>query len=689
MPILKVKVALIVAFGLLIFSLLHPALSHADPTDSGVVSVTGSVPPKPSSITTELSVNGSSDLSQDQTVTISVRYRSINVSAIPLKLQVEWQLGQIEGASEPSVEVLDYVIGSATPAYGGTVPVINPTDRTITWDIPSVPSGLGYQTATFQLRTKKSYTGALLVTAPVVLKVLSPIGVGDVSSSIKYRYDPLLLSESTSILPLTATQSATTTSVSTPTAASFLSIALRSITHTTARVTAQVSSPLPLAMRYGLRPTALLASANSLNSKTQHEFNLGSLAPNTDYYYQLYSPTNAAVVSDIFVLTTAQTQAASGGIVPRSVSISQQRTLLFSGELDADDFSTNPDVSVLKNSVIDINVGLSHIADVKTVRLEIRPANVLGASTMISLADQFQSASTIMSEIRAGIYVGKLRTPLERGKYVIIARVEDVYGSVSEEQIGVVRVVHPIRILDAFSQKPIETAEITISVFDQRTQLFSPLSNVTTSTPNPATVDEEGNAVVYLSPARYQLEVVAPGYQSQIVDFEVSEGGDQDYPQVLLSREPNLVVRQWQFSRAALEEFRSEMLDRLTQSAQSTQLFRTLFAIQVGLIISLSLLLWYQHHVRAFEPEPFWELPVLHQLRLAVQFLLRNTVRLIFEMYQFLNVAILLLSWGEFAWWAWWIYLVLVSTTTGLWFVILWNVVRGFHSRLPIIKKSH
>ena len=123
----RISVFIILLF--LISSQLGAVLAQ---TDQGNIVVTGTVPPSPTSINLALSVVPNSTVPQQTDLVYTITYSSTNTASVPITLQAHWDKGTISGALEPSVNVVEYQVGTASQGYGGAVPIVNLLDRTIT-----------------------------------------------------------------------------------------------------------------------------------------------------------------------------------------------------------------------------------------------------------------------------------------------------------------------------------------------------------------------------------------------------------------------------------------------------------------------------------------------------------------------------------------------------------------------------
>lgn len=164
------------------------------------IKITATVPSQVSGLPISIeSITTGTQFSQNTTLDYKITYGSLASSAIPLTIQAQWSQGTIAGSPAPSVDIVDYVIGSATDAYGSTPAVIDTVNNTITWTIPSFPANTVGQTVAFSLKTNTSYTGASSVSFDVSARAISGSTVTpDQTITQTYLYSVSSASTSTS-----------------------------------------------------------------------------------------------------------------------------------------------------------------------------------------------------------------------------------------------------------------------------------------------------------------------------------------------------------------------------------------------------------------------------------------------------------------------------------------------------------
>src|SRR5579859_3672093 len=160
----------------IVLSFINPAAAFADITQNIAVSAT--INPHASDFQFAISAtpNALTSVNQFQNIIYTITYGSHLSYATPITIVGSWDKGTIQGQSSPSVDIANYVIGSATNAYNNTIPVIDTVNKTITWTITSFPANTTSQTVGFTLQTNADYASSQTVTFPAIAH-LSVTGV--------------------------------------------------------------------------------------------------------------------------------------------------------------------------------------------------------------------------------------------------------------------------------------------------------------------------------------------------------------------------------------------------------------------------------------------------------------------------------------------------------------------------------
>lgn len=587
-------------WALLAVTLLFPGPIWADPTDTGTIVVTGTVPPKGTSIQTQLDLDlPQNTLQQGQEFLVTLTYGSSNTSSIPLTFQAKWDKGQVAGATEASVNLTEYVVGSATPAYGGVAPVVDTQSRTITWTVPSLPAQLQNQTVSFKLRTTSAYTGSQKVSMPISMVVISPVGATDRTAKINYKYTPTTESSSGASSPTsTPTPSSTPTATAAaqirdtaPTKLHFEHISLKTVGAISARIKVQTNQSTGLVVKHGqaaaaLDTAVLVAPPASLTAG--QDVILVGLEPDTRYFFQVAASSQPNVTSDIFTFETSAKLPTASTREPKALTVTQQRSIIYSGEVIADRGEAQLPIMVAKSTVMDVSLQIPNSTEVQSVELFLRTQGVLGASTDQINADDLSSVSTVMTRVSGDLYVGKLRTPVEAGNYELVTVVEDIYGNIEENSVGDVNVVAPFTILDAKSGKPLEHVEVKLFLFNERTKLYEIVSNVSTSIPNPVFSGADGTVSLNLFPGKYKAEIELSGYETQHVLFVIGSYGTSTFPKVALVPTSNLVGHEVSYLWGLLNHAYNHQIElfwNLTSSRRMYDLFVVLTLLSLGFVV--------------------------------------------------------------------------------------------------------
>jgi hypothetical protein len=138
------------------------------------IGISATIPPHISDlpISIELTTTGG-NFSQNTVLNYKIHYGLLTKVSFPLIIQAQWNQGTIQGSLVPSVDILDYVIGSATNAYVSTPAVVDTVNRTITWTINSFPANTTNKTVAFSLKTNSAYPGSETVSFSVFARAVS------------------------------------------------------------------------------------------------------------------------------------------------------------------------------------------------------------------------------------------------------------------------------------------------------------------------------------------------------------------------------------------------------------------------------------------------------------------------------------------------------------------------------------
>ena len=515
------------------------ALSQSTQTAQTTVSI----PPRESDLPISISSdNTSSNIPQNTTITYTITYGLNTSVSFPLTITASWAQGTIQGNPSPSVDIVGYVIGSATNGYSSTHRTVDLVNNKITWVYTSFPAVTTGQTVTFKLKTNSSYTGALPVSFNISTNSKSnPTTTSNQTLTQTYKYSSPPTPTATPT-PVSNTSSTTSTPIPAPIPLpTFTDIQIRTISQNGANILVSTSTKTKLTVSYGnsLGLNNILSFSDYSSSRL---INLKDLLPNTQYFFKLVAQDSfrKSINSDTFTFITAK--------ISTPVSVNQNSIVIVSGGNVVFDTSTkaaSPSAStgsqnfivIPKASGFQFKFSLQNKKSVKKVRLILRRItgrNVLGANTLVSTAEA-NTASVTVIEITSGVYSAVVDTNQEFGLYRLVASFIDENGNLIEEDLGNIKIGNPFTVLDK-NENPIEGARIFLYVYDENEKKFVPLSPTFININNPSFTNNIGVANFVLPKGKYRTQILNLGYKEKIVNFTIGDDPTNGYPIVYLDK---------------------------------------------------------------------------------------------------------------------------------------------------------
>lgn len=512
---------------------------------SNQISVTASVDPSVSNLPVAIeSTTAGSNFPQNTTLSYKITYGNNASTSIPLKIQAEWSKGTIEGSPSPSVDLLDYVLGSASNAYGSTSPVIDTVNRTITWTISSFPASTTGQTVTFSLKTNDSYQGSSLVDFTISARAISGSTVTpDQTVTQKYLYVSASPTATPTPTPTSAPSSTTPTPTptATPTPApaplSFSDISIKSISQSGGQILIQTNNNAILNFLYGENSSSFPNSIKTLTYQKQNEINVSSLKPNTNYYFKVTATdeNGKTITSDIFTFQTAAISAIPS-VNLQSVLTTSGDNVLLSPQASNPTQPNAPNIIVLPTqTILTIEFSLEKDIPLKEIQAILRNKNVLGAST-IEVSDASSNYINLV-ETKPGVYTGKILSPAA-GQYDVFVKLTDFSGNILEQKIADLNVTTKFRVFKkGATNQPVENTRVLLYLYNSETKIYNVISPNVLSIQNPSFSLPDGTVDIVLPIGKYKAEISNIGYDSQIIYFSIDPytGG---YPTVYLQEKP-------------------------------------------------------------------------------------------------------------------------------------------------------
>jgi hypothetical protein len=507
------------ALILLFYFILHPLLVYAAPTATADLTFGASVSPQPSDLnfTFTSDTNDSVTLPQSKEINYTIQYKSTTSGPFPLVLQASWGKGLISGSSQ-YIDILEYVVNSATTSDDGTVPVINLQDRTITWNIPALKPSITHS-VTFKLKVPST----IVTDKQIVVRVKTQAEFGGVTipqSEIVHnvQWDPSLVIPGPTATPMAVP----TVSVKPPLPVfpSFTSVNIKDISDTSATISFSTTQPTRYTILYGTKSNELSQKVEILQYTTSHGVILNGLKEKTVYFFQLVASNedNRTARSDIFTFETASHE----DTIPvdtSSLSIYSDRTLLSSEKITA--------LVVPQGMLLNFHLRVDNMNDVRYIHASFQDIRVLGATTLLPEEEE----STFV-EALPGVMTARLQVPDLLGTYQLYLKIKMKSGTFTTKVTPYTFYVSkPITIINAKTKQPIEGAFVSINTYQPGPSSYQPIETKLSldSETNPA-----GELRIVLPANVYKLKVNALGYTE--AEKEIKLGiNDFEYPTIALT----------------------------------------------------------------------------------------------------------------------------------------------------------
>ena len=564
------------------------------------INVTAMVAANPTDFNASLALtdplNGT--FSQNTTLTYTLTYGNKLTYPADITVEASWEMGTISGNSTPTVEVLDYVIGSASNAYNSVPPVIDSVNRKIDWTISAIPGSTMNKTVSFKLKTNDSYTGSLPVTFSIQGRTYGP-GTVTPDSSVTSQYSY--------VAPITPTPtpgptssssssgsgaSATSTPTPTPTKApsgiqkpAINDIQLRTVSSSDAAILISTNKNTEVKISYGTSINSLTKSTSQNIFATQHLITLSGLTPATRYYYKVTvtDSDGNSTISDLYVLDTA-----IPSIPPQILSnslILTSNDVVLTDPLRAS--AKSPVVIIPTNTPYSFKFTVSGYDKIKSIKAIVRNDNVLGLASFQAYAS---NDFVEITEIAPGEYIGKLQSKLQTGTYRLVIQIQDFNGNITEENLSTIHTVKPFGVINALTKEPIERAKVTFSFFNTRLKIYEKLSSDITPVKNPNYSDVDGTVATVLPSGKYRAEITAIGYEDNTVDFEI-RSSSPNYPTVELKPLPFSVMTYVRYTTSTASDILSLLRDYIHTLRKSIRFFDFIAFTVIFLLVFLTAVL--------------------------------------------------------------------------------------------------
>ncbi len=561
------------------------------------ISVTATVAANPTDFSADLALSDPTNatFAQNTTLTYSLTYGNLLTYPADITVEASWDLGTVQGGATPTVDLLDYVVGSATNGYNSSPPVVDSVNRKIDWTISAIPGLTTDQTVSFKLKTNASYTGALPVTFTVNGRTYGPGTVtadSTVTSTFQYSTPvtptPTPGSTSSSSSSSSTATSATSTPTPTPTQASsptkapvINDIQLRTVSSSEAAILVVTDKNTTAKIQYGTSLKSLSKTAASNTLSTEHIIHLSALSPATRYYYKVtvVDKDGKNTVSDFYVIDTAL-PSTPPQILANSLILTSNDVVL-TDPLRA--VTTRPIVIIPRNTTYSFKFSVASYEKIKSIKAIIRNDKVLGLASFQAYAS---NDFVEITEIAPGEYIGKLQSNVEPGTYHLVIQIQDFNGNITEETLSTIQTVPSFRVINAASKDPIERAKVTFSFYNTRLKIYDKLTSDITPVKNPNYSDVDGTVASVLPTGKYRAEVTAIGFEDKTVDFEIN-ATSSNYPTVELKPLPFSVLAYAKYTTATVVDVATLIKEYIHTLRKSIRFFDFLAFSTALLLVGL------------------------------------------------------------------------------------------------------
>ncbi len=597
---------LLLTFNFLLFTL--PFYVHAVENQ---ISVTATVPANANSVQLNLiPLNTATEVSQNTFMDFEVTYGSYLTSTSNLTIEVEGRQGIIEGSGAPSIDITDYVYGSATNAINNIPPVIDPVHRKIIWNITAFPANTQDKKVRFAIQTNSAYTGSSRVNFSVVARIIGPGFVTPDKVITKvYKYNPsqTTSTSTTATTPSTSSgPSASQTTTTSPTTTTpsyppgyippsvFRNIFIPIISAQDARIFISTYSKYFSSVRYGSSPYLLNNKVTSLNKTDKVALELTDLKPDTTHYFKAEVKDEKGIVTGTETFTFKTAEVSDKPQVEKSTFLvtSQSNVISTPSQTTTDDGQPSeqkPAIIVPKQTSYEIRFALKKGQTAKKVQAIVRNKTVLGIST--AYAEEPNTEVVDMVEVEPGVYSGSLKSKPEPGYYEQFIRIEDHKGNIAEEKVADIKVMKPFTVLSKSDNSPVENARVLLSIYNPKDRTYQTIGPNVIPIKNPSYSQGNGEVPLTLPQGKYKALVANLGYKEEAVEFTIGINLDDSFPTVYLEKEPfNIINIIRYFGRTVRDVFLFNTQTYLESLSQSLRFFNLIAAASIGSLVMLTLL---------------------------------------------------------------------------------------------------
>ena len=570
----SMKKIISIIFILSLLSLIFTVVINADQNET--VSLT--VPPRVSDFQFNFASDGQTTVKQNTTLAYSITYGASSSAGMTTSPTIV--VNYSNDTAPNRADVLDYVIGSASEAYGNTQPVVDLDRRTITWTIPNLPAGVTDQKLLFQLKTNGTYNDSIPFHFTLSAQMSNQYLTEPTQQIVQtYQFGLNRTSASTSVLPTATPVPSPSAPTPTPIPVAYVAnISKPAISETQAVIQTKTTYPAKITVSYGTSPNALTNSATTNAYELISNTELKNLKPDTLYYFRITTENinGSTYTSEIFTLKTAEKSSVPN--VENSIIVLSSNGNVFSSGSQQESDLKNPSIILTNDTDDTIAYTLTNPITVKTIAV-IVTNKVLGANTFAPSNTQGEFIFP-MQEKTPTLYVASL-TAIPQGAYDVAVRMTDIHGNVIQKHISELKIMPRLIVYGADTNTPLSDARIYFSYYDEQTKSYQPVtSTLFGNIKNPSYTDTFGQSPITLPAGKYRIEESSLFYDPQARDFIIGPDVNQNFPILYLKRDPLNLSSLFMYTKDYFQDSWTKILIITIEFSSSVRIFH-LVALEI------------------------------------------------------------------------------------------------------------
>jgi hypothetical protein len=478
--------------------------------------------------------------------------------------------------------ILDYIHGSATTGYGNSKPIIDWYNRTITWNISSLPAGTVNQRVFFQLIATSNYTG------PTVVNFTTYADMNNQYTTMPqkqinqtFRYVESQSASSNNTPPPQQENTPTSTPQPTPIPLRIIDLSFTEITGSKATVSVTTTNPSRLSVNYGTDPENMSKAVNTTVFSRNSLIDLTELSPDTAYFLQIRATDEArqTLLSEIYTFTTAKGDISE---IPRESAVAIGSGNIVVPVIVGRGGDTRPLVVITE----DTDYRLTYLL-LQSLRLENIDTVFKNRS-----GDRAPVSAVPLFEQEKGLFAAGFRAA-KAGYFDIFARIRDIHGNLKEQKIAEIKVIPRLRVYEEKDGRPIGDARVFLYYFNRQSGKYEPLDRERFGNiANPQFTDIRGELRILLPTGRYKAVASALGHSEREVEFSLGKNEGEEFPQIGLTKDYYNMYYLTRFIKDWLADSFNRLTENFEEFSQSVRFFNVVAGSTVVSFSIISLILF-------------------------------------------------------------------------------------------------